>query len=86
MSPTIDELIRSFVAIGATATGVWFVIRLALHYQTDFTEKYAARLIELETRITASELEVAICEKRTEKLIQAMRSEGINIPLDIWDE
>lgn len=81
----IEILVRSLVTLSATAAGVWVVVRLALHYQIDFTDRYASRVDHLEQRLAEAEAEVQSCERRTDRLIRAMRSAGIDIPDDIWD-
>ena len=81
----LDAVIRSLVTLTATAGGVWVVVRLALHYQADFTDRYASRVDHLESRLDAAEAELVGCERRTDRLVSAMRKAGIDIPQDIWD-
>jgi hypothetical protein len=42
----------TLILIGtATGGGLWFVIRLIVRFQRDFTDQYAKRIVELEARI-----------------------------------
>lgn len=84
-SAELDAAIRSLVTLSATAGGVFVVVRLALHYQADFTDRYASRVDHLENRLDAADAELAGCERRTDRLVAAMRTAGIDIPPDVWD-
>lgn len=43
------------LAATGTAGGLWFVIRLIVHYQRDFTDQYRDRLAVLEAKLAALE-------------------------------
>lgn len=42
----------------ATGGGLWFVIRLIVRFQRDFTDRYAARIAQQDARIDTLEAEV----------------------------
>lgn len=44
-----------FLIATATGGGLWFVIRLIVKYQRDFTESYAKRIVDLDARIAVLE-------------------------------
>lgn len=48
------------VLLTATATGggLWFVVRLIVRFQRDFTDRYAARIVEQDARIDTLEEEI----------------------------
>jgi hypothetical protein len=44
-----------FLAATATGGGLWFVVRLIVRYQRDFTDRYVERLGVLEAKLLALE-------------------------------
>lgn len=73
-SEAVDSLIRAAVTLSGTVGLVWFAVRLAIHYQTDFTERYQRRVAEQDERLDHLEAEV---EDVRERLQQCHEREGI---------
>lgn len=67
------QLVQGLVAIGGTVGGVWFVLRLVVGYQRDFTDRYQSRLHSQDDRIGALESKVATAEEKAEKAELAVR-------------
>lgn len=82
----IEGLIRSLVALAGGIGGLWFILRMALKYQHDFTDQYADRVKLQDVRIDALEAEivglrheVVECGQREARLRLALIQSGINI-------
>lgn len=65
---------------GVTLGGVWAVVKLAVHFQQNFTDKYIVRNRELETRVETVERKMRHCERRELQLIRALVQAGIALP------
>lgn len=81
-------------ALAATvggAGGLWLVARLIVNFQADFTNRYAARLIEQDAKIAAGEARIDALEKdllrcNTERHAQrvVLRQHGIAFDPQEW--
>ena len=85
-SGDIEGAIRSIVALAGGIGGLWFILRMAIRYQHDFTDQYAARVQRQDARIDALEAEItglhneiAACGQREARLRLALIQSGINI-------
>lgn len=68
--------------VTSTAAGVWFVVRLVLRFQKDFTDRYAAEVHALDEVLAKLRKERSTMEGRIETLIRALRAHGIEVPDD----
>lgn len=82
----IEGLVRSVVALAGGVGGLWFILRMALKYQHDFTDQYADRVKLQDVRIDALEAEivglrheVVECGQREARLRLALIQAGIDI-------
>lgn len=90
-----QELDVGILALAATMTGggLWFVARLVVKFQSDFTDRYARRIGELEGRIKRLEEEreelrrtlLAIATERG-ALRAIVRQHGINWHPEDWGD
>lgn len=85
----LSETIRSLTALAGGIAGLWAILRMALRYQSDFTERYADRVERQDNRITALEAEITglyrqvqECGQREARLRRALIEAGIEIPPD----
>lgn len=86
-SSDLEGLVRSLVALAGGIGGLWFILRMALRYQADFTDQYAERVRRQDDRITALEAEldglykrVQECGQREARLRMALIEAGIRVP------
>lgn len=87
MGEHIDESIRAMVALAGGIGGLWAILRMALGYQRDFTDRYADRVQRQDDRIDALEAEidglhnqVVECGQREARLRLALIQAGIALP------
>ena len=64
----------------ATGGGLWFVVRLIVRFQRDFTDAYAARVVELERQVGQLNRQWIACATERGALRAVMRQHGIH-----WD-
>ena len=83
----LDETTRAVIALGSGLGGLWFILRMALRYQADFTDRYAERLERQDARIDALEAEITglhrqvlECGQREARLRRALIDAGIELP------
>jgi hypothetical protein len=66
LAQQVGGLNAGVLVLTATATGggLWFVVRLMIRYQRDFTESYAKRIVQLEDRVKALEADKDVLSRR----------------------
>lgn len=86
-SDDIEAILRSTVALAGGIGGLWFILRMAVAYQRDFTDRYADRVGRQDDRIDALEAEidglhkqVIECGQREARLRLALIAAGIEVP------
>lgn len=82
-----ETTVRSLAALATAVGGLWAVLRMALAYQRDFTDRYAVRVAHQDDRIDALEAEISglyrqvqECGAREARLRHALLAAGIDIP------
>lgn len=85
----VEAAARLILTGGGTAAFLFAVVRLALKFQADFADKYAARNAELEARVDALEAELEVmrkvsrrCELRELVLMRWLAKHGVELPPD----
>lgn len=83
----VEAVVRSLVALAGGLGGLWFILRMALRYQADFTDRYADRVARQDDRIDALEAEITglykqvqECGQREARLRHALIAAGIELP------
>lgn len=83
----VSSLVQAVVAVGGTVGTVWFVMRMVVAYQRDFTERYVVRVKDQEQRISLLEAKVEAahaaveeCRARESSLVSALRAAGVALP------
>ena len=83
----LEPAIRAFLTGTAAVGGLWFILRMALSYQRDFTDRYADRVRAQEDRLTALEAEIdglhkarEECHRENAQMKLALISAGITLP------
>lgn len=83
----VEAIVRSLVALAGGLGGLWFILRMALRYQADFTDRYAERVERQDHRIDALEAEITglhrqvqECGQREARLRRALIDAGIAVP------
>lgn len=78
---------------GATAAGMWFVVRLVIHFQKDFTDRYSTELDrevkrrqrvedDNDTARAAQDHDLANAYHRIRQLTQIILDAGLELPQD----
>lgn len=82
-----ETTVRSLAALATAVGGLWAVLRMALSYQRDFTDRYAVRVQHQDDRIDALEAEidglhkqVIECGQREARMRLALIAAGIEVP------
>jgi hypothetical protein len=68
-----SEAIKSLVALAGGIAGLWFILRMALAYQRDFTDRYAERVHELDDRVDMLEAEAVERDRRHDAQLSELR-------------
>lgn len=86
-SGDIEVIVRGVVALAGGLGGLFFILRMALSYQRDFTDAYADRVSRQDDRIDALEAEITglhkqvqECGQREARLRLALIQAGIDVP------
>ncbi len=84
-----DAILRSFVGVAGAVGGLFFILRMAVSYQRDFTDQYARRVQEqddriddLETEIVQLRRQVNECGQREARLRYALIQAGVVLDPD----
>jgi len=82
-----EAVTRSLIGIAGAIGGLWFILRMALTYQRDFTDQYSSRIKEQDLRIDALEDEIDelraaqdLCHQENARMRYALIANGITIP------
>ncbi len=83
----LEPAIRAFLTAGTAVGGLWFILRMAITYQRDFTDRYADRVRHQDDRIAALEAEIdglhkarEECHRENAQMRLALISAGITFP------
>ena len=83
----LDPIVRSIIALAGGLGGLWFILRMAVAYQRDFTDRYAERVArqddridKLEAEITALHRQTQECAAREARLRLVLIRAGIEVP------
>lgn len=88
----MNSLSAGYVLISTAAGGgLWFVVRLIVRFQRDFTDRYATRIVELEARISVLEKDkqtlsrqLIACATERGALRAVVRQSGIEWRPEDW--
>jgi hypothetical protein len=86
MSSVLPPVVPQVIAGGVSLGGMWIVVKLALRFQSDFTDRYIERNRSLEERICVLEAQeeklreaMRLCEQREVQMMRVLASHGISI-------
>lgn len=87
METDFEPIIRALITASTAIGGLWFILRMALTYQRDFTDRYAERVRHQDDRIDALEAEIealhqmrAECHRENARMRLALIAAGIEVP------
>jgi len=69
----VQQAVQGVLAIGTTMGGVWFVLRMVIGFQRDFSDRYSTRIAAQDVRIAVLEAKVERAEAKADAAERAVR-------------